>query len=397
MSEFYDLVIIGGGLGGSTLAKVMGEAGADVLLVEREAAFRDRIRGETIHPWGVAETKALGVYEPLMNACAIETRYWTAHRTGGVRSRDLFTTTEHQAGELSFYHPAMQEQLIRLAAEAGVEVRRPATGELIHGPEPAVLIRDQQGERRVRARLIVGSDGRSSGLRRAGGFRTMHDEPYLRITAVLVDRIDHVDGSEIHLFRPSAFGQAALLFAHPDGRGRAYFFTGHRSEHARLSGLRDYPLLVRYCVESGVPSEWLVGAEPIGPLATFEGADSWVDHPYRNGVVLIGDAAAASDPSWGSGLALTLRDVRVLRDELLATDDWHAAANAYASEHDKYYAALHAFESWMTQVMYGLGPEADRCREFALPALAAGEGPDITGRGPDGPHDDDARRRFLGG
>jgi 8-oxo-dGTP pyrophosphatase MutT (NUDIX family) len=32
------------------------------------------------------------------------------------------------------------------------------------------------------------------------------------------------------------------------------------------------------------------------------------------GVVLVGDASATSDPSWGCGLSLTLRDVRVLRD-----------------------------------------------------------------------------------
>jgi menaquinone-9 beta-reductase len=35
-------------------------------------------------------------------------------------------------------------------------------------------------------------------------------------------------------------------------------------------------------------------------------------------MALIGDAAAASDPSWGEGLSLTLRDVRLLRDSLIA-------------------------------------------------------------------------------
>lgn len=45
---------------------------------------------------------------------------------------------------------------------------------------------------------------------------------------------------------------------------------------------------------------------------SFDAADRWVDHPYHAGVVLIGDAAAASDPCFGCGLSLTLRDVRVL-------------------------------------------------------------------------------------
>jgi flavin-dependent dehydrogenase len=38
----YDIVTVGGGLGGSTLAKVMAERGARVLVVEREAQFKDR-------------------------------------------------------------------------------------------------------------------------------------------------------------------------------------------------------------------------------------------------------------------------------------------------------------------------------------------------------------------
>ena len=34
----------------------------------------------------------------------------------------------------------------------------------------------------------------------------------------------------------------------------------------------------------------------MGPLAAFEGGDVWIDHPYRDGVALIGEAAATSDP-----------------------------------------------------------------------------------------------------
>lgn len=46
--------------------------------------------------------------------------------------------------------------------------------------------------------------------------------------------------------------------------------------------------------------------------------------------MLIGDAAASSDPSWGQGLGLTVRDVRVLRDHLLSRENWDEAGHAYA-------------------------------------------------------------------
>ena len=113
-------------------------------------------------------------------------------------------------------------------------------------------------------------------------------------------------------------------------------------------------------------------------------------------MLLVGDSAGRSDPSFGHGQSLALRDVRVLRDCLLADDDWHAAAERYAVEHHRYFAAMHTLESWRSEVVFGLGPEADARRQHADAALARGEAPDTIGRGPDQPTDAAARRRYLG-
>jgi len=51
----YDIITVGGGLAGATLAKAMAENGARVLVIERERQFKDRVRGEGTFPWGVAE------------------------------------------------------------------------------------------------------------------------------------------------------------------------------------------------------------------------------------------------------------------------------------------------------------------------------------------------------
>jgi flavin-dependent dehydrogenase len=53
----YDVIVVGGGLAGVALAKVLAEHGAQVLVLERETHFRDRVRGESTHPWGVAEVE----------------------------------------------------------------------------------------------------------------------------------------------------------------------------------------------------------------------------------------------------------------------------------------------------------------------------------------------------
>jgi hypothetical protein len=55
-------------------------------------------------PWGVAEARELGVYKPLIDSCAIETRWWTAPDD----NRDLVETTPSGLGCLNFYRPEMQ-------------------------------------------------------------------------------------------------------------------------------------------------------------------------------------------------------------------------------------------------------------------------------------------------
>jgi flavin-dependent dehydrogenase len=48
-----------------------------------------------------------------------------------------------------------------------------------------------------------------------------------------------------------------------------------------------------------MPAETYEGTRLLGPLASFDMTETWVHHPYRDGRVLIGDAAGASDPTWG--------------------------------------------------------------------------------------------------
>ena len=85
----YDLAIVGGGLAGSALAAAMAPSGARVLIAEREAVFRDRVRGEGMLPWGVAEARELGIYDRLLERCAHQTRFLTMPDS----NRDLVETT----------------------------------------------------------------------------------------------------------------------------------------------------------------------------------------------------------------------------------------------------------------------------------------------------------------
>jgi 2-polyprenyl-6-methoxyphenol hydroxylase-like FAD-dependent oxidoreductase len=99
-------------------------------------------------------------------------------------------------------------------------------------------------------------------------------------------------------------GQVGYLFPQGNGRVRAYNVYPTDADF-RLQGENAIDRFVAEALRCGIPPECYAGARASGPLASFVSADHWVERPYRDGVVLIGDAASASDPTWGQGLSLT--------------------------------------------------------------------------------------------
>lgn len=391
----YDIVVVGAGLGGASIAKAMAEHGARVLVLEREKQFKDRVRGEAMWPWGVVELKELGLYELLVERCARDVP-WIDTYIGGERidHRDLVATTPQRTGALNWIHYEMEEVLLRAAEEAGVEVRRGirASG-LKPGARPSVCVEYDGRTEAISARLVVCADGRSSLARKWGDFPVGQNSYGTLMGGVLCTGMRDVSlETNRWLINPS-LGQYAFLCPQGEGRTRAYVWHP-RYWNYRFQSTEDLPRFVEDSLKAGVRRDWMAGLRPIGPLATFDGADTWVDHPYKDGIALVGDAAAASDPSYGQGQSLTVRDVRVLRDQLLSHEDWDKAGHAYAAEHDKYYSATHTFESWVYQLFYETGPEADARRARALP-LHAEEPmrmPDVFFSGPEVPLDENSEK-----
>jgi menaquinone-9 beta-reductase len=399
MTADYDIITVGGGLGGASLAKAMAERGYRVLVLERETQFKDRVRGEFLMPWGVAEAEALGLYDVLMErAGGHHPTIWEPRLAGAsIGVRDLAATTTVGKHAMTFYHPAAQEAVL-YAAECAPAVTW--TGARVTGVtpgDPAKVTFEVVGDvHTATARLVVGADGRTSMVRKWAGFEVKQDPDEQWLAGMLFENTPAPPESSGLFFNPF-ISRLSLMF--PQGEGRARFYFGARSTEPKMAGEKDLPRFVEESVRAGMPREYFEGARPAGPLATFSGADTWVDHPYRDGAALIGDAAAQSDQTWGQGMAMTFRDARILRDALLANDDWDAAGDAYAVEHDRHFQALHTVEGWFTALMMEPGPEADARRAKALPAIAMDETRlhDAFLSGPDcAPVDEAARRRFFG-
>jgi 2-polyprenyl-6-methoxyphenol hydroxylase-like FAD-dependent oxidoreductase len=393
----YDVIVVGGGLAGSTLAEQLVRCGKDVLVLEREAKFKDRVRGENMLPWGAAAAKRLGIIEELEKGGAHRPGVFTQYAMGEqLPPRDLRATTPGGDACINMYHPALQEALLNRAVAAGADVLRGATVIGVEPGEPPSVTFEHNGKRDTQAaRVVVGADGRSSQVRNWANFEVMRNPDMLTIAGTLLDDTE-VPEDSVHL--SFAGGTASFLAPLGAGKTRAYFIYPGGAGRRGLTGKAKVTEFLDAVRSTRIPSAWLSNAKCVGPLAEFEGADKWVPSPAKDAVALIGDAAASSDPSWGSGLSLTLLDVENLSNALCADDDWSKALARYARKHDEYYGALHRILAWMTELVWTPGPEADERRGRVFPKMHADRTgfPDAVGLGPFGPSDEQARRLVLG-
>ena len=395
----YDLVVVGGGVAGSSLAARMAASGARVLVVEQERQFRDRVRGESLQPWGVAETRKLGVAATL-EPCRAEIRWFDQILNGEhVMRRDLVATTLPGEPMWGFFHPAGQEALLEHAAASGAEIRRGVRVQSITpGKKPRLSVEEDGRSDQCEARLVALCAGRNPGLRSELGFSIQRGSIPLMLSGIWLHEMPaEADRSVAYIANDLTTGAVAGLFPQPGDCARAYFGF-HPQLCPRLQGSGDFPRfreMFRSTAHDAIP---FGDAKPAGPLASFECADVWVEHPYRDGVALVGDAASSNDPSWGQGLSLAFRDARVLSDELLAGTDWDAAAHRYAERHDKDYGTVRKATGWMYDMFQRLGPEADARRARALPLIAQDPQrvPDVVFSGPEFPIDANSRARFFG-
>ena len=377
-SADYDIIIVGGGLAGSALAKGMAEHGARVLVLERETAFRDRVRGEAIMPWGVPELRALGLYDTMMNAGGHRLTFWDGYQDGSRSGhRNLERTTPCGEPAMACYHPNLQEAVLQAAIDAGAKVRRGARLVDVSAPETLSSRHSRppgDGWSNGRTEEIT---ARSNGRGRRqdfpsyvtlGGFQVNHDPDGNMVAGILLDGITAPEDATLAGMK-SEDGLFVLLFPQGNGRARAYVCF-RAQENFRLQGQQDLARFLELTIHTGAPAEFYADARPAGPLATFSGAAVWVDKPYRNGIALIGDAAAVADPTWGQGLSLALANARELRDQLIKHDDWNEAGEAYAEAWRQLHQTIHTAETWATMLMLETGPEADRAPSASLLLVA---------------------------
>jgi len=334
----YDLVIVGGGIGGSALALVMARAGRSVLLLEQSEVYEDRVRGEWIAPWGVAEVKRLGLYDLLVGAGGHHiTRHITYDEHVDPAAAEatplpLGFFREGVPGPLCIGHPHHCQTLFDAAGAAGAETLRGVrVTDLALGAEPKVTFEAGGVSRTVAARLVVGADGRTSQVREAAGIVLHQDTPHHWFAGLLVDGVEAWPDDLQAIGTEGDFG----FLAFPQGGGRVRVYGGYALDEARRFKGEDGPrrFLDAFAMKCSPANRHIAAGRPAGPLFSYINADAWTDEPFAPGAVLVGDAAGWNDPILGLGLSITYRDVRIVSDILLASGDGSPAAfAAYAEE-----------------------------------------------------------------
>jgi 2-polyprenyl-6-methoxyphenol hydroxylase-like FAD-dependent oxidoreductase len=331
--ESVDVVIVGARCAGSPLATMLVRRGLSVCVLDRARFPSETPSTHMIQGCGVGVLDELGVLDTLMAASAAPLHAAT------LASDDV---RMHATAEGLADHPALclrrvtlDALLVEAAGAAGAEVRTGTrvTG-LLRDEDRVTGVRTDKGD--IRARLVVGADGRHSTAAEAVGAREYDVTQPGRMVAW--GYFEGVDRDGVALFgRMKDMGYLAgptdgdlYMAAIAPDINRANEFQADRDNFFD-NAIRRWPEL----------AEAMADAKRVGPLRVFAKWHGYFRESAGPGWVLVGDAGHFKDFSPGQGISDALRQARQLADDIehgLGVDDLDGAMQRWWRwrDHDAY-------------------------------------------------------------
>ena len=377
MTQKPEIVIVGAGVAGASMAIALARQGRSVLLLEKSSHFIDRIRGEGIPPWGVIEAKKIGVLDLLIAAGGVYSRRVVPYGEGvptevaQARPIPLDKQVPDAPGNLNIGHPLLCQTLTNAAVAAGAKLLRGVSDlNVAAGTPPTIRFAHEGRYHEISPRLIIGADGRGSVVASQIGAAVESDPVHHLMGGLLIERFADWPSEEMTI----------------GTEGDVTFYVFPAKEHMRL--YLCYPLENRRrfagpeatanflnafrlkCLPQG--GEGFASAKPAGPCQGYPNADSWIDEPMKPGVVLVGDAAGHNDPAIGQGISIAWRDVRLVADALASHQDWTAEIFLpYARERQKRMKRLRVTAQEFSKFRCEYTDEARERRKKAASRIAA--------------------------
>jgi len=310
----HDVIIVGARCAGSPLAMLLARRGMRVLLVDRVSFPADIPHGHFIHRHGPRRLRNWGLLSKV------------ADRTPGI------TTMLFDAGDFPLiarnlveddlawgYGPrraTLDKILVDAAAESGAEVRQGFNvfEYLIeNGTVVGIHGRTQAGLPVIeRAPLIVGADGRNSGLARAVSAPTYNQVPALLF--YYFSYWSDVQTEEFELYARAPQRRVIFSFRTEDGLFAVFvgapmdeFETFRRDLEGAFMKTLDLVPDFASRMRAGRRAERFYGCSDL---------PNFYRKPYGNGWALIGDAGLHKDPYLALGICDGLRDVEFMADAI---------------------------------------------------------------------------------
>lgn len=310
-----DILIVGGGLAGGTLACILAAHGVDTVVIDREAP------SSVLDPLydGRASAIALGSQRVLAGAGLWDDLVDDSAIIQDIRVADgdslIFLHYDHQdlGGEPFGFmvenrrHRAALAK--RFAALDRLTVRAPDRLETLERSPDGVTALLQSGDT-IRARLVVGADGRGSEVRRRAGIQLTGWSYNQHGIVCTVSHEKPHNNIAYEYFLPA--GPFAIL---PLMGNRSSIVWTERSELTpTMMALDDAAFGAELTERFG---EFLGAVEVVGKRWSYPLSLQFAERTIDQRLVLVADAAHGMHPIAGQGLNMGLRDVAALSEVLI--------------------------------------------------------------------------------
>src|SRR4051794_11194088 len=325
----YDAVVVGASIGGCTAATLLARQGARVALVERHAD-RDFYKALCTHFTQASATptiERLGLAERIEAAGGVRNglELWT--RYGWVRP-DPGEDYPHPRYGYDIRREKLDPMLRELAAGTeGVDLMlgQTATAVLREDGRPVgVRVSERsRDEREIRARVVVGADGRDSHTARLAGVPA-RVKPHERFGYYAYYRNLPLVSGDRTLFW---FLDPDIAYAFPqddDLTLLAVFQTNDRASWFK----RDLEANLEASFRGLPNAPDIAKAERVSKIMGRLEVPNTMRPAGQPGLAFVGDAALAADPLWGVGCGFAFQSGEWLAEELGGALGSDAAADA---------------------------------------------------------------------